>query len=140
MPRCVSCDNESAPFTIQSVSPLGPVASLAMLKSLYIVEDAVEALASYKGYMIEVSVAQGDYDDDPNREHFAAFSGVVDGVTHYPGECEHWTVSFVHDPDKPRNGSVTIWRDGYEGTDRGDEPERIVIRQRGLLIDVTAYI
>lgn len=107
-----------------------------MLKSVYNVEDAVEALASYKGYMIEVSVAQ-DGDDDPDREHFAAFSGVVDRVHHWPGPREHWTVSFVHDADRPREGSVTIWRDGYEGTDRDDEPERIVIRQRGLLLDVS---
>lgn len=111
-----------------------------MLRSVYNVEDAVAALASYKGYMIEVSVAQGEHDDDPSREHFAAFSGVIDDVTHYPGEREHWTVSFVHDPDRPREGSLTIWRDGYEGTERDDEPERIVIRQRGLLLDVNAYI
>jgi hypothetical protein len=123
-----------------SFSPRRLVASSAVLKSVYNVEDAVEALASYKGYMIEVSVASGDHDDDPAREHFAAFSGVVDRVHHWPGEHEHWTVSFVHDPNKPREGSLTIWRDGYEATERDDEPERIVIRQRGLLLDVTAYV
>jgi hypothetical protein len=112
-----------------------------MLKSVYTVEDAVEALASYKGKMIEVSVALGGADDDdPDRQHFAGFSGVVDRVNHWPGEREHWTVSFVRDPDKPHEGSVTIWRDGYEGTDRDDEPDRIMIRQRGLLIDVDAYL
>jgi hypothetical protein len=54
------------------------------VESVYSVEDAVEALASYRGYMIEVSVAQGDHDDDPDREHFTAFSGVVDRVDHCP--------------------------------------------------------
>ncbi|HET8956180.1 MAG TPA: hypothetical protein VFN18_11035 [Solirubrobacterales bacterium] len=108
-----------------------------MLKSVYSVEDAVEMLASYKGYMIGVSVAKGD---DEDREHFAAFSGVVDCVDHWPGEREHWTVTFVRDETRPSQGSVTIWRDGYEGTDRDDEPERIVIRQRGLRLDVDAYV
>jgi hypothetical protein len=111
-----------------------------MLKSVYNAEDAVEALASYRGRMIEVSIAQGEGDGDPDREHFAAFSGVVDRVSHWPGEREHWTVSFVRDPNKPHEGSLTIWRDGYEGTDRGGEPERIVVRQRGLLIDIDAYL
>jgi hypothetical protein len=111
-----------------------------MLKSVYNVEDAVEALASYRGKMIEVSVAVGGDDNDPDRQHFAGFSGVVDRVTHGPGEREHWTVSFERDSDKPHWGSVTIWRDGYEGTDRDDEPDRIVIRQSGLLIDVDAYL
>jgi hypothetical protein len=111
-----------------------------MLKSVYNVEDAVEALASYRGTMIEVSVAQGEDDDDPHREHFAAFSGVVDRVSHWPGDREHWTVSFARDSDKPHDGSLTIWREGYEGTDRDDEPERIVIRQCGLMIAIDAFL
>ena len=111
-----------------------------MLRSVYNVEDAVEALASYKGKMIEVFVAVGVNDNDPDRQHFVGFSGVVDHVTHWPGEREHWTVSFERDDTRPHGGSVTIWRDGYEGTDRDDEPERIAIRQSGLLIDVTAYL
>lgn len=111
-----------------------------MLKSVYNVEDAVEALASYRGKMIEVSVTQGGGDDDPDHEHFVGFSGVVDRVNHWPGEKEHWTVSFVPDPDRPHQGSVTIWRDGYEGTDREGEPDRIIISQRGLQIDIDAYL
>jgi hypothetical protein len=35
---------------------------------------------------------------------------------------------------------MTIWRDGYEGTDRDDEPDRIVIRQNRLLISISAYL
>jgi hypothetical protein len=111
-----------------------------MLKSVYKVEDAVEALASYGGKMIEVSIAVGGDDDDPDRRHFAGFSGVVDHVTHWPGEREHWTISFAREGNRPHWGSVTIWREGYEGTDRDYEPERIVIRQSGLLIDVDAYL
>ncbi len=62
-------------------------------------------------------------------------------MSHSPGEREHWTtISFVHDPNRPHDGSLTIWRDGYEGTDRDNEPERIVIRQRGLLINIDAYL
>jgi hypothetical protein len=111
-----------------------------MLKSVYNVEDAVEVLAFYKGKMIEVSVAQGGGDDDPDRQHFAGFSGVVDRVSHWPGDNEHWTISFAREGNKPHHGSVTIWRDGYEGTDRDDEPERIVIRQSGLLLNINAYL
>jgi hypothetical protein len=111
-----------------------------MLKSVYNVEDAVEALASYKGVMVDVSVAQGEGDDDPDRQHFAAFSGVIDRVAHWPTRKEHWTVSFAGGSDRPHEGSVTIWRDGYEGTDRDDEPDRIVIRQNGLLISINAYL
>jgi len=110
-----------------------------MLRSVYNVEDAVEALASYTGKMIEVSIARGA-DDHPNRQHIVAFSGVVDRVNHWPGESEHWTVSFVHNADRPNEGSLTIWRDGYEGTDRDNEPDRLVIRQSGLLIGIDAYL
>lgn|GEM_PF-7041799 len=104
----------------------------------YSIEDALETLGSYKGCMIEVCVARET--EDGTREHFAGYSGVVDRIIHSRGPSEHWTVRFAHDPDRPHEGSLTIWLEGYEGADAEDGPERIVIRQRGMLIDVEAYV
>jgi len=118
-----------------------------MLRSVPTVEDAVAALAGYEGQMIEVSIAHGSGDQDPDRESYASLSGIVDRCVPW-GDADdgrgpdHWTIVLAQ-PGKgttPNAGSVSIWRDGFEDMDRSDEPDRIVIKQRGLLIDVSAFL
>jgi hypothetical protein len=102
------------------------------------VEDAAERFRSYKGVMVEVSIALDA--EGGERQHLAAFSGVVDEVTHYEGPSEHWTMRFINDGTRPHQGSVTIWRDGYEGTDTAEEPDNLAIRHCGVSIELHAYI
>lgn len=118
-----------------------------MLRSVPTVEDAVAALVGYAGKMIEVSIARGSGDDDPDRESYASFSGIVDRCVPW-GDADdgrgpdHWTIVLTQPGDRstPNSGSVTIWRDGFEDMDRSDEPDRIIIKQRGLLVDVHVYL
>jgi hypothetical protein len=118
-----------------------------MLRSVPTVEDAVAALAGYKGHMVEISIARASDDEGSEREQYASFAGVVDRCLPW-GDVDdgqgpnHWTIVFREpgDGSTPNAGSVTIWRDGFEDIDRSGEPERIIIKQRELLLDVHAYL
>jgi hypothetical protein len=63
------------------------------LKSVYNVEDAVDALASYKGYMIEVSVAQGEHDNDPGRRALRRILSATETLTRVPVTADAGGVS-----------------------------------------------
>ena len=103
------------------------------------VEEAVDALYGFRGQMVEVSVAlRGEVGGE---QFLASFSGVADEVHErgVPADDEHWTLAFVKEGNKPHDGSVTIWRNGFEDAEL-EEPERLTIRHRGVTIELYAYI
>lgn len=77
------------------------------------VEELIEVVKGLPGRTVEATVAVGEVDE---RRHFlTAFSGTVAKVTHWKAPTEHWTIWWEQDgAPKPREGSVTIWRNGYE--------------------------
>jgi hypothetical protein len=103
------------------------------------IEEAVDVLYGFRGQMVEVSVSLRS--EVGGEQFFSSFSGVADEVHERNAQAgdEHWTLGFVKEGNKPHNGSVTIWRNGFEDAEF-EEPERLTVRHRGVTIELYAYI
>lgn len=113
-------------------------------------------LKGLPGRTVEVSVRlPGEGGSD---RWIAGFSGVVENLADLVhAVSDHWTVYWKMDGARPHPGSITIWRDGFEGAEvKGsgrsleevvaeDDEEtgatwEIVIRQVSVIIELLIYV